>query len=144
MHTLKFAAAFATLCCTLMADPTTQPSTHTTPSGLKYTEINPAEAWAAKTGDTVYVQYTGTLADGGTKFDSSYDHPDKQPISFTLGAGQVIKGWDEGIVGMKLGDKRTLTIPSNLAYGEAGAGGGKIPANATLKFDVELVGLVRK
>jgi FKBP-type peptidyl-prolyl cis-trans isomerase len=93
---------------------------------------------AVKAGDTVSVQYTGKLTDG-TKFDSSYDHGG-QPFSFKVGAGQVIKGWDQGLLGAKVGEKRTLTIPPDLGYGAAGAGG-VIPPNATLIFDVEVVSI---
>ncbi|MEK7554470.1 MAG: FKBP-type peptidyl-prolyl cis-trans isomerase [Patescibacteria group bacterium] len=110
----------------------------TTLSGLKYVVRASGTGEAAKSGDTVAVHYTGTLTDG-TKFDSSVDRG--EPIEFTLGAGQVIPGWEEGILGMKVGEKRTLTIPPTLAYGEAGAGGGVIPSNATLVFEVELVGI---
>ena len=91
-----------------------------------------------KAGDTVSVQYTGKLVDG-TKFDSSYDHGG-QPFSFTVGAGQVIKGWDQGLLGAKVGEKRTLTIPSDLGYGATGAGAA-IPPNATLIFDIEVVSI---
>jgi FKBP-type peptidyl-prolyl cis-trans isomerase FkpA len=90
----------------------------------------------AKTGDSVGVQYTGTLLDG-TKFDSSYDHGG-DPFKFTLGKGQVIKGWDEGVVGMKVGGKRRLRIPADLAYGERGSPP-VIPPGAALVFDVQLV-----
>lgn len=90
----------------------------------------------AKAGDKVTVQYTGWLTDG-TKFDSSYDNG--QPFQFTLGAGQVIPGWDKGIVGMQEGEKRKLTVPASLAYGATGTPGGPIPPNATLIFEVELV-----
>lgn len=92
-----------------------------------------------KKGDTVTVNYTGTLTDG-TKFDSSLD-PGRTPFSFTIGQGMVIKGWDEGLLGMKVGEKRKLTIPSSMGYGASGAGGGKIPPNATLLFDVELLSI---
>ncbi|MDP2860390.1 MAG: FKBP-type peptidyl-prolyl cis-trans isomerase [bacterium] len=90
----------------------------------------------AKNGDTVFVHYTGWLLDG-TKFDSSVDRG--TPFSFILGAGQVIKGWDVGVLGMKPGEKRKLTIPANLGYGEMGTPGGPIPPNATLVFEVEFI-----
>jgi FKBP-type peptidyl-prolyl cis-trans isomerase len=93
---------------------------------------------AVKAGDTVSVQYTGKLTDG-TKFDSSYDHGG-QPFSFKVGAGQVIKGWDQGLLGAKVGEKRMLTIPPDLGYGAAGEAG-VIPPNATLTFDVEVVSI---
>ncbi len=92
---------------------------------------------AAKKGDSVKVHYTGTLMDG-TKFDSSVDR--KEPFEFTLGEGSVIRGWDEGVVGMKVGGKRELTIPSDMAYGKAGRPP-TIPPNAPLKFEIELLEL---
>ena len=107
----------------------------TTASGLKYVVLNEGTGAAPKTGQTVVVHYTGTLEDG-TKFDSSRDRG--QPFSFKLGVGQVIKGWDEGLSTMKVGDRRKLTIPPELGYGARGAGG-TIPPNATLIFDVELL-----
>ncbi|MFA4817876.1 MAG: FKBP-type peptidyl-prolyl cis-trans isomerase [Parcubacteria group bacterium] len=91
-----------------------------------------------KNGDTISVQYTGRLADG-TKFDSSLDHGGA-PFTFTVGAGQVIKGWDQGFLGAQAGEKRTLTIPPALGYGANGAGN-VIPPNATLVFEVELVSI---
>ena len=106
-----------------------------TASGLTIVPVASGEG-TAKAGDTVWVHYTGTLQSNGTKFDSSLDRG--EPINFTLGQGEVIKGWDEGIAGMKIGDKRQLIIPPTLGYGEKGAGN-VIPPNATLLFDVELV-----
>jgi FKBP-type peptidyl-prolyl cis-trans isomerase FkpA len=93
---------------------------------------------SAQTGDTVHVQYTGTLMNG-TKFDSSYDHGG-DPFKFTLGKGEVIKGWDQGVVGMKVGGKRRLRIPPALGYGENGSPP-TIPPNAGLVFEVELVSI---
>ncbi len=90
----------------------------------------------AQNGDSLKVHYTGTLEDG-TKFDSSLDRGD--PFVFTLGVGQVIKGWDLGLLGAKVGDKRRLTIPADLGYGETGAAEGKIPPGATLIFEIEIL-----
>lgn len=114
--------------------------TVTTPSGLKYQDEVVGTGPEPKAGQQVTVQYTGWLDEGGKKgkkFDSSRDR--NQPFSFPLGAGQVIKGWDEGVATMKTGGKRTLIIPPQLGYGARGAGG-VIPPNATLIFDVELLG----
>lgn len=109
----------------------------TTPSGLKYVDQTVGTGDVAVVGKNVSVHYTGWL-ENGKKFDSSVDRG--QPFSFPLGAGRVIKGWDEGVQGMKVGGKRKLTIPSDLGYGSRGAGG-VIPPNATLIFDVELLGV---
>ncbi len=109
----------------------------TTPSGLKYVDQAVGTGDVAVVGKNVSVHYTGWL-ENGKKFDSSVDRG--QPFSFPLGAGRVIKGWDEGVQGMKVGGKRKLTIPSDLGYGSRGAGG-VIPPNATLIFDVELLGV---
>ena len=106
-----------------------------TRSGLEYWEIKVGTGDTAVAGKPVRVHYTGWLTNG-TKFDSSVDRG--QPFSFPLGAGRVIKGWDEGVAGMKVGGKRQLRIPPDLGYGPRGAGG-VIPPNATLVFDVELI-----
>lgn len=121
--------------------PATQPSEQrqVTQSGLVITTQEPGD-WVTQAGDTVYVHYTGKLQ-SGEKFDSSLDR--NQPINIVLGEGRVIKGWEEGLLGMKLGEKRHLTIPPELGYGAQGAGGGKIPPNATLEFDVQVVGIIR-
>jgi FKBP-type peptidyl-prolyl cis-trans isomerase len=107
----------------------------TTASGLQYWDIVVGSGATAAPGNTVKVHYSGFLT-GGEKFDSSRDRG--EPFSFPLGAGQVIKGWDEGVAGMKVGGQRQLRIPPQLGYGAAGAGGA-IPPNATLIFDVELL-----
>ena len=107
----------------------------TTDSGLKYEVITEGEGAQPQTGNRVFVHYVGTLEDG-TKFDSSRDRG--RPFDFTIGQGQVIKGWDEGVGMMKVGDRRKLIIPPELGYGARGAGG-VIPPNATLIFDVELL-----
>jgi len=111
------------------------------PNGLKYTDTKTADGATATSGNKVSVHYTGWLYNNGAKgakFDSSVDRG--QPFQFTLGAHQVIAGWDEGVAGMKVGGKRTLIIPPELGYGARGAGG-VIPPNATLMFDVELLGV---
>jgi peptidylprolyl isomerase len=110
-----------------------------TPSGLKYNDSKLGDGAVAKTGDNVSVHYTGWLNENGKKgkkFDSSVDRG--QPFGFGLGRGMVIKGWDEGVAGMKVGGKRTLFIPSALGYGSRGAGS-VIPPGADLIFDVELL-----
>ena len=111
----------------------TEPTT--TDTGLKIEDLECGDGAEAKSGDSVKVHYTGTLEDG-TKFDSSLDRG--EPFNFQLGGGMVIKGWDEGIVGMKEGGKRKLTIPSELGYGDQGFPP-DIPPGATLLFEVELV-----
>ena len=109
----------------------------TTPSGLIIEDVTVGQGAAAAAGQKVTVHYTGWLTNG-TKFDSSKDRND--PFAFPLGGGRVIKGWDEGVQGMKVGGKRKLTIPPALGYGARGAGGA-IPPNATLVFEVELLGV---
>ena len=109
----------------------------TTASGLVIEELIIGEGAEARAGQMVSVHYTGWLTDG-TKFDSSTDR--NEPFEFSLGARHVIAGWDEGVQGMKIGGTRKLTIPSTLGYGARGAGG-VIPPNATLVFEVELLGL---
>lgn len=114
----------------------------TTASGLQYDDTTPGTGAEARAGQYVQVHYTGWLHDPaaangrGRKFDSSKDRGD--PFEFALGAGQVIRGWDEGVQGMKVGGTRVLTIPADLGYGARGAGG-VIPPNATLVFEVELL-----
>jgi peptidylprolyl isomerase len=110
----------------------------TTPGGVRVVRTKPGEG--ARNGDIVFVHFTGKLTDG-TKFDSSYDT--NEPISVVLGAGQVIVGWEEGLQGMQVGEKRTLTIPPQVGFGAEGRPG-KIPPNATLVFDLELMGIQRK
>jgi peptidylprolyl isomerase len=106
----------------------------TTASGLKYVDLSEGTGVSPRAGQTVSVNYTGTLQNG-TKFDSSYDRG--QPFVFRIGTGAVIKGWDEGLMTMKVGGKRKLIIPPNLGYGARGTP--NIPANSTLLFDVELL-----
>jgi hypothetical protein len=118
---------------------TPAPAPAPTPSGpekpLGIVDVSVGKGPEAKAGDKVKVHYTGTLTDG-SQFDSSRTR--NQPFEFTLGKGMVIKGWDQGVAGMKVGGKRKLTIPASLGYGARGMGG-KIPPNSTLLFDVELV-----
>ena len=111
----------------------------TTESGLKYIDIALGDGAMPETGDKVVVHYTGTLEDG-TKFDSSRDR--NRPFEFPLGMGRVIKGWDEGLASMRIGGKRQLIIPANLGYGDRATG--KIPANSTLIFDVELIDIKKQ
>ena len=122
------------------AAPASMPAVAGTPvkmaSGLQYIDVKVGEGIEAKAKQNITVNYTGYLSSNGKKFDSSIG---KQPFSFVLGSGQVIKGWDEGVVGMKVGGKRRLIIPAELAYGSRGAGGGAIPPNAELTFDVDFL-----
>ena len=106
--------------------------------GMQVEVLKQGSGVEAKSGDTVTVNYTGTLTDG-TKFDSSLN-PGRTPFQFTLGQNNVIQGWELGVVGMKLGEERKLTIPPELAYGSQGAGG-VIPPNATLIFEIDLLGI---
>jgi FKBP-type peptidyl-prolyl cis-trans isomerase len=144
---VMFAVVLVAACVRAAEAPATQPAERTTESGLKIIETKTiSEALAAEKDDLVWVHYTGKLQNG-TTFDSSFNRRDQsgefEPISFRLGQGHVIKGWDEGITGMKVGEKRQLIIPGNLAYGAQGSPDGSIPPNATLIFDVELVGIYR-
>ena len=110
-------------------------------NGLQITDTKAGTGAEARKGQTVTVHYTGWLYNNGqqgAKFDSSRDR--KDPFKFPLGSGMVIKGWDEGVAGMKVGGQRTLIVPPEMGYGARGAGG-VIPPNATLKFDVELLGV---
>ena len=107
------------------------------PKKLVSTDIVKGKGATAKEGDTVGVHYVGVLFSNGKQFDASWDTPNKEPFSFALGQGQVIPGWDEGVAGMKVGGRRLLTIPPDLAYGKAGQG--EIGPNATLVFVVDLL-----
>ena len=118
-----------------LGGPMNADKTQVTASGLRITDLEVGSGAEATAGQTVVVHYRGTLEDG-SQFDASYDRG--TPFSFPLGAGRVIKGWDEGVQGMKVGGKRKLVIPSDLGYGARGAGG-VIPPNATLIFEVELL-----
>lgn len=133
----KFILPLVFLCSTSASAADSAPVT--TSSGLKYIDTQVGSGTEAVSGKQVTVHYSGWLdnqGQKGTKFDSSLDRG--EPFVFGLGAGQVIKGWDEGVAGMKIGGKRTLMIPSALGYGAYGAGG-VIPPNANLIFDVELL-----
>jgi len=146
MILIRFAGAVLTLAIVASVMPPGRSDAATNqviemPNGLKYTDTKTGDGAAATAGSKVSVHYTGWLYNNGAKgakFDSSVDRG--QPFQFTLGAHQVIAGWDEGVAGMKVGGKRTLIIPPELGYGARGAGG-VIPANATLMFDVELLGV---
>ena len=121
------------------------PAAPTTVTELQKIDLHVAPGEGISQGQIAVVHYTGWLYDPranetkGTKFDSSRDRG--QPFRFTIGAGQVIKGWEEGVQGMRVGSQRRLLIPADLAYGERGAGGGVIPPGASLVFDVELLGI---
>ena len=132
-------AGLGVLCVVLVSN-AAEDKVVTTNSGLKYIDTTAGDGAAAKAGDTVVVHYTGWLTTDGTtkgkKFDSSVDRG--KPFSFSLGAGDVIKGWDEGVAGMKVGGKRTLIIPPDLGYGKRGAGA-DIPPNAVMIFEIELL-----
>jgi len=118
---------------------TPQSNAVTTASGLTYIVTKKGEGAQLKAGDNIIVNYTGLLTNG-QKFDSSFD-PGREPISFTLGTGRVIKGWDEALQKLNIGDHATLIIPSNIAYGVNGTPDGTIPGGATLVFIVEVVGV---
>ncbi|ADL54108.1 FKBP-type peptidyl-prolyl cis-trans isomerase [Gallionella capsiferriformans] len=141
---LLLAAAFSTTACSEQAAPPAPKMEKSNMSELIKNDVKLGTGAEAVAGQNVSVHYTGWLFDEaaadhkGKKFDSSRDRG--QPFQFPLGAGHVIKGWDVGVAGMKVGGQRTLTIPSDMGYGARGAGG-VIPANATLVFDVELLGV---
>lgn len=136
MKLAAFAALFAFL--TPNVGSATMTNAITTPSGLTYKDIKVGDGAEAKPGQEVTVHYTGRLKQNDQKFDSSVDRG--EPFTFALGKGEVIRGWDEGVAGMKIGGERQLIIPAELAYGARGAGG-VIPPNATLIFDVKLLGV---
>ena len=138
------AFALAIIGSTIMSDPSTAQSAAkpvTTSSGLQIIDTKVGTGASPKQNQTAIVHYTGWLYENGVKgkkFDSSVDR--NEPFEFPVGAGRVIKGWDEGVATMKIGGKRTLIVPPQLGYGARGAGGA-IPPNATLMFDVELLGV---
>jgi peptidylprolyl isomerase len=126
----------------IAASPALAQNVMTTPSGLKIIDINVGTGATPKAGQTCVMHYTGWIYENGAKgkkFDSSVDRG--KPFEFPIGAHQVIAGWDEGVATMKVGGKRTLIIPPELGYSARGAGGGLIPPNATLLFDVELLAI---
>jgi FKBP-type peptidyl-prolyl cis-trans isomerase FkpA len=137
--------AVSTLGCAFAQEKAAPAKCATPPKDLVITEVAPGKGDAAAFKSAVLVQYTGWLYDGcakdlkGEMFDTSQGRP--TPFGFLVGTGKVIKGWDEGVIGMKVGGKRTLVIPPDKAYGERSVGGGKIPASSTLVFDVELVAM---
>lgn len=133
----SFALAIGTIACDKGGEEAGDAPTAQAPSELKIEQLKEGTGAEATPGKTVKVHYTGWLLNG-EKFDSSVDRG--QPFEFRLGAGQVIQGWDKGVAGMKVGGKRKLIIPPDLAYGERGAGG-VIPPNSTLVFEVELLGV---
>ena len=136
---LRRAAIAAALLMGAAAVPASAQQEIKTPSGLRYVDTVVGTGNEARAGQIAEVHYTGWLYQDGLKgkqFDSSRG---RGPFSFPLGAGRVIRGWDEGVAGMRVGGKRTLIIPPDLGYGERGAGGGLIPPNATLLFEVELL-----
>lgn len=135
MQAILFAALVG-LAPAPLPKPKPAPKVKALPSGLRYEDLKIGTGAAAMPGSVVRTHYTGWLARGGKKIDSSVDRG--RPFEFKLGAGTVIKGWDEGLVGMKAGGKRKLLIPARLAYGERGVGS-VVPPNADLVFDVELV-----
>jgi len=142
---MKHQLTFITLLFVLGIPVSGQEKVVTTKSGLKYIEQKLGTGDEAVKGATVEVHYTGWLyVDGkrGKKFDSSVDRG--QPFSFPLGERRVIAGWDEGVEGMKVGGKRELIIPANLAYGSQDVGNGLIPPNSTLDFEVELLKVAKK
>ena len=141
MRTLMLAGAMLLVSCAPTPEQSGQTDVNTTPSGLQYRDHDVGTGDEAVSGARVEVHYTGWLYDDGQrgqKFDSSKDR--NEPFRFQLGAGQVIKGWDEGVQGMKVGGMRELIIPADLGYGSRGAGGA-IPPNATLNFEIELLGV---
>jgi FKBP-type peptidyl-prolyl cis-trans isomerase len=125
----------------LSKKPAVPKATGTAPTQLAGTDVVTGTGATAENGDTVSVQYVGTLFNGGKQFDASWDR--KQPFSFTLGAGNVIQGWDQGVPGMKVGGRRVLVIPADLAYGATGSPP-SIPANAPLVFVVDLKKVTKK